>query len=82
MGDNWILKETTPRPITSLVADPPRMVYELLSPATASWDEALVRCVFLPIDANAILKIPICNSNTDDFWAGYPDKKGRFVVAG
>ncbi|XP_073362809.1 uncharacterized protein [Aegilops tauschii subsp. strangulata] len=31
---------------------------ELLSPATASWNEALVRTVFLPMDADAILKIP------------------------
>ena len=79
--DNWIPKEMTPRPIVSLVPHPPRHVSELLSPATASWNEGLVRSVFLPIDAEAILKIPVCTKNIDDFWAWHPDRKGRFTVS-
>ena len=42
--DNWIPKETTPRPITSLVPDPPRKVFELLSLATASMKDWFVQC--------------------------------------
>ena len=71
----------TPRPITSLVANPPRYVSELLIPATASWNEALIRSVFLPIDANAILKIPVCTRNIPDFRAWHPEKKGNFSVS-
>ena len=64
-NDNWIPKETIPRPITSLVAAPPRRVSELLQPAAAAWNVGLVRLVFLPFDADAILKIPVCTRN---FW--------------
>ena len=79
--DNWIPKEMTPRPITSLVADPARYVSELMLPATASWNEEVIRKVFLPIDAEAILRIPVCTRNIDDFWAWYPEKKGNFTVS-
>ena len=79
--DNWIPKEMTPRPITSLVANPPRYVSELMLPATASWNEEVIRKVFLPIDAEAILRIPVCTRNIDDFWAWYPEKKGNFTVS-
>lgn len=47
----------------------------------ASWNEELIRLVFLPIDAEAILKIPICTRNIDDFWAWHLDRKGRFTVS-
>ena len=79
-ADNWIPKEMTPRPITSLVADPPKYVSELILPATASWNEDLVRAVFLPIDAEAILRIPVCTRNIEDFLAWYPETKGKFTV--
>lgn len=57
------------------------MVSDLLSPALASWNESLVQLVFLPFDAEAILKIPVCTRNTEDFWAWNPDRKGRFTVS-
>ena len=64
--DNWIPKETSPRSITSLIPNPPRKVSDLLQPATASWNVELIRSNFLPIDAQAILKIPVCTRNTED----------------
>ena len=76
--DNWIPKEMIPRPITSLVANPPRYVSELMLPAAASWNEGVIRQVFLPIDAEAILRIPVCTRNIEDFWAWYPEKKEKF----
>ena len=54
---------------------------ELLHPATGSWNENRVREVFLPIDAAEILRIPVCTSNVEDFWAWHPEKKGRFLVS-
>ena len=65
--DNWIPKETTPRPITWLIPNPPERVSDLLQPASASWNVGLVRSLFLPIDAEAILRIPVCTRNTEDF---------------
>ena len=79
--DNWIPKETAPRPITSLVQTPPERVSDLLHPAMATWNEPLIRSVFLPFDAEAILKIPVCTRNTEDFWAWNPDRKGKFTVS-
>ncbi|VAI44478.1 unnamed protein product [Triticum turgidum subsp. durum] len=55
---NWIPKESSLRPIVSLVQDPPERVAELMLPAMAAWNEQLVRFVFLPTDAEAILRIP------------------------
>lgn len=54
---------------------------ELLSPATGSWNEEFIRSVFIPFDADAILKIPVCTCNTNDFSAWYPEKKGGFTVS-
>ena len=65
----------------SLVQNPPELVSELLLPATGSWNDDLVRSVFLPTDAEAILRILVCTSNVDDFWAWHPEKKGRFSVS-
>ncbi|KAE8786793.1 ras-related protein RABF1 [Hordeum vulgare] len=56
------------------------MVSDLLLSASASWNVDLVRSIFLPIDAEAILKIPVCTSNVEDFWAWAPDKKGKFSL--
>ena len=74
-ADNWIPKEHTPRPITSLVSDPPRKVAELLQPTTGAWNEDLVRSVFIRFDADAILKIPVCTSNIEDFLGMVPGQK-------
>ena len=68
------------RPITSLINNPPRYVSELINTALASWNEQLVRSVFVPIDAEAILSIPLCTRNIDDFWAWSGEKRGLFTV--
>jgi hypothetical protein len=46
---------------------------------TTSWNEVLVRQSFLPSDAEAILKIPICDQ-LEDCVAWHPDSKGIFSV--
>ena len=50
------------KPISSQVPNPPRKVAELIDPtsAPAVWREDLIREVFVPVDAEAILRIPIC----------------------
>lgn len=66
---NWLPREENMRPIVSLVAQLPQMVLELLDATTASWDTTLINSVFLPYNALAILKIPICARNIVDFWS-------------
>ena len=68
------------RLILSLVQNPPVRISELLEPTTATWNEQLVRSVFLPNDAEEILRIPVCTQNIDDFWAWQLDSKGIFTV--
>lgn len=80
-SENWIPRESSLRPILSLVADLPSKVSELLVPATAQWNEELLRIVFLPVDVEAILQILVCTRNMEDFWAWHPDRKGLFLVS-
>lgn len=77
---NWIPRQDILRPIASLVADPPTRVHELIEQTTSSWREELVRAVFIPIDAEAILKIPLCTRRVDDFWAWSKENRGNFTV--
>lgn len=84
--DNWTGKlgsipRTGPiRPITSLVANPPRLVAELSDATTATWREELIRSVFLPFDADAILVVPLCTRNIEDFWSWSGERRGFFSV--
>ena len=77
---NWIPRDAIPRPIVSLVHDPPTRVHELIEQTTTTWKEDLVRSVFVPIDVEAILKIPLCTRRVDDFWAWSREKRGMFTV--
>jgi hypothetical protein len=55
------------------------MVADLLDANSACWNEDLVRQTFTHPDAEAILKIPICDQ-LEDFIAWHPDSKGLFSV--
>ena len=79
--DNWLPKESSLRPILCRVADPPSKVSELLIPATAQWNVNYIRSVFLPVDVDTILKIPVCTRNMEDFWAWHPSRKGVFSIS-
>lgn len=68
------------KPFSSLVAGPPQFVSEIIDHSTASWREDMIQQVFLPVDAEAILQIPLCTRQVDDFWAWHEDPKGRFSV--
>lgn len=67
-------------PITSLVAQPPMYVSELIDQTTSCWKEDVVRAVFVPIDAEEILKIPLCTRKVDNFWAGSKEPRGNFTI--
>ena len=68
------------RPTTSLLMNPPQRVSELINTATASWNEDVIRQVFLPIDAEVILSIPLCTRSVDDFWVWSAKTRGAFSV--
>ena len=67
------------RPITSLLANPPQWVSDLILPG-AEWDRAAVSQIFLPTDAQAIISIPLCTRQIEDFWAWVHEKNGVFTV--
>ena len=66
---NWLPRSGLIRPIACLAVDRPARVAELIDPTSAKWKEDKVRATFLPVDANVILKIPLCTRRVDDFWA-------------
>ena len=56
--DNWLPRDTMPRPLLSRVAEPPQLVQELIDSTAAVWREDRIREVFLPMGADSILSIP------------------------
>lgn len=78
---NWIPRLGMMRPITSLIPNPPQYVSDLIESSSASWREDLVRSVFLPVDAEKILKIPVSTKRVADFWAWGEDSRGLFSVS-
>lgn len=69
------------RPISSMIAQPPILVSELIDASSATWREDVVRTSFVPFDAEAILRIPLCTRRIEDFWACGADRRGRFSVS-
>jgi hypothetical protein len=57
-----------------------RTVNELIDPATNSWDEELVRSIFLQVDVERILRIPLSQHVSDDFVAWHNTKSFCFTV--
>ena len=56
------------------------MVSSLIDPVTRWWKEEMVRALFLPFEAEVILKIPLCHNLPKDklIWIG--NKRGDFTV--
>ena len=57
-----------------------RTVDELIDQHNGSWDEQLIRDIFLPIDANNILAIPLSPHLQEDFVAWHKTKNFLFSV--
>lgn len=66
------------KPITPNTDQEINLVSELMT-AGGQWDESIIRATFLPIDARAILKIPL-RSQDVDWWAWEPEKHGEYTV--
>jgi hypothetical protein len=55
-------------------------VSNLIDPTTGSWDEDLLRPLFLEVDVGRISEIPLNNQGFDDFIAWSFNKNGRYSV--
>ena len=90
VGNGWLIHiwddKWIPNPTTYKVISPPRpfedypMVSSLIDPMTRSWKPGVVRALFLPFEADTILKIPLCYNLPEDklIWMG--NKRGDFTV--
>ena len=57
-----------------------RTLDELIDPNTRTWDEELIRSIFLPVDSERILRIPLSEHLTDDFGVWHKTKSFVFTV--
>lgn len=77
--DPWIPRDHSRRPITTKRNCRVKWVSDLLG-QDGSWDVQNVSRVFLPIDAEEILKIRTSVRLEEDFLAWHPDRLGQFSV--
>ena len=76
VGNGWLIHiwddKWLPNPTTYKVISPPRpfedypMVSSLIDSVTRWWKLGVVRALFLPFEANTILKIPLCYNLPED----------------
>lgn len=78
--DNWLPREEMMRPYGCITQNPPELVSELIDSTSASWDRQKIESVFMPMDAQVILGIPLCTRNIPDFWSWHYEKNGLFSV--
>ena len=69
-NDNWISREHMKRPITSQIPQLQTRVAEHIDHTMSSMDEQLIQSILIPIDAETILKIPLCTRQISDFVLG------------
>ena len=79
--DQWLNTRSTYKVITpERPGNQIKIVRDLLREDGLEWDIGLVRDLFLPQDAEAILNIPISESFTKDRMVWAEEKKGHFLV--
>ena len=63
-----------------LTDNPVQLVSDLLDLDTENWDDAMVRQIFLPPDAEAIFVMPRPRRGGEDSWAWAWEKSGVFTI--
>lgn len=76
--DRWISMHFEARPLTPGDGQEVNLVSDLLN-ADGQWNEELINETFFPVDANAILRIPL-RPQEEDWWAWELDKHGEYTV--
>lgn len=80
-GDKWLPTPTTYKIISpQLPYDDFSMVSTLIDRDTKRWNADLVRSIFLPFEANAVLNIPLSHNLPDDKIIQVGNKKCEFTV--
>ena len=64
----------------SRVPNPPVMVSELIDATSATWNFQRLHEVFMPMDIPAIMGIPLCTRNVEDYWGWHFERSGVFTV--
>lgn len=64
--DKWISRTTSSQPVTRLSEAPMHLFVDLIIDDTGEWNSELVREVFIPPDADAILSMPRPRVACDD----------------
>jgi ribonuclease HI len=78
---NWLLDEGHRRIISPVTALPPdAKVNELIHGSPPVWNSTLIHTLFLPYDAEAILKIPISARGPPDKLIWHATRDGKFSV--
>ena len=77
-GDRWIPNHFDARPLTPLDGQDIGLVSDLMGP-NGRWDGAKIRQSFIPVDAEAILRIPT-RPQVTNFWTWEPEKHGFYSV--
>lgn len=65
--ENRIPRDEMMRPYRSKLLNPPAMASYFIDSTSATWDRYKIEEVFLLIDIPAILAIPLCTRNINDF---------------
>lgn len=79
-SDPWVPSSPDRKVITPRGQALLTRVNELIDPNSGTWDEALIRMIFSPVDARRILQIPLNHHAFEDFIAWHPDRRGLFSV--
>ena len=66
---NWLPRSGMMRPVASLVTSSLQHVSDLIDASSSAWREEELRRIFIPIDVEVTLSIPLCTKRIDDFWA-------------
>lgn len=69
--DRWLPNHLAGVPLTPGDGQDVSMVSDLLT-ASGHWNEDLIRSIFIPVDAEAIIRIPV-RIQDDDVWAWEPE---------
>jgi hypothetical protein len=83
--DKWIPRSRTMQPSFQLHDDENNveeinLVPELIDHDIGCWNIDMVKRIFIPLEADAILNIPLRRDRGDDFWAWSLEKAGNYTV--
>jgi hypothetical protein len=77
-GDRWIPAHFDTKPLTPGEGQVITKVSELMT-ESGDWNEELIKEIFIPVDAHAILSIPI-RKHSEDRWAWELERHGEYSV--